>query len=42
MSILDQVDHLVYATSDLGGTVMALDRLLGVRASDDAAMVTVF
>jgi len=33
MSPLDQVDHLVYATPDLDGTVTALDRLLGVRAS---------
>ena len=33
MSTLDQVDHLVYATPNLDGTVMALDQLLGVRAS---------
>src|SRR5947207_15314729 len=33
MSTLDQVDHLVYATPNLDRTVMALDQLLGVRAS---------
>jgi hypothetical protein len=34
MSTLDHVDHLVYATPDLEGTVGALEQLLGVRASE--------
>ncbi len=33
-SVLDQIDHLVYATPDLDATVTALDQLLGVRASE--------
>jgi Glyoxalase-like domain len=33
MSVLDQVDHLVYATADLESTVADLERRLGVRAS---------
>jgi hypothetical protein len=34
MPVLDQVDHLVYATPDLDATVTALEQLLGVRASE--------
>jgi hypothetical protein len=34
MSAIDQVDHLVYATPDLDATVVALEQLLGVRASE--------
>lgn len=34
MSVLDQVDHLVYATPDLNATVVALEKLLGVRPSE--------
>ena len=33
MSVLEQVDHLVYATPDLDTTVAELEELLGVRAS---------
>ena len=34
LSVLDQLDHLVYATPDLEATVVSLEQRLGVRASE--------